>query len=669
MVRPLLGLLFGLGDGPEWQPAHWGVPSFGGEAMKRCARIARLQDIGRWAVRGVLGAGLLTLVALLGCTSLQPRLQSDDDNERYPIETIRDKVTVGNAMPIPVGGIALVVGLEGTGGDCPPDSWREILENELRKEGVQDIRRVMTAPDHAMVYVSGVIPPGSSKGDLIDLEVLLPRNSRATSLRGGYLHKCYLFNYDFAERLAPSADPNGSHGLLRGHHLVAAEGMLLVGMGTGDEEETASLKRGRIWGGGRCLAPTTFSLILNPNEQFARVAALVSERINETFQAGYRGDPGTSVAEAHDKYSVALRVPPQYRLNTPRFLRVVLDIPFTADPRAVSVPMSEKGEDHRSYRQRLADDLLDPAKTVVAALRLEALGQNSKSALKKGLKSEHPLVRFCSAEALAYLGDPEGGNELAEAVARSPLLRAFALTAMASLDEAVCHVRLAELVTSGQEDEVRYGAFRALRTLNKQHKLVQGEQLNDSFSLHRVQTNATPLVHISSMHRAEIVIFGDEPMLKPNFGLQAGEFVVTADKDNDHCWISRLPLHGGRPVRRPCSLELTKVLRTLADMGCMYPEAVALLQQADTGGALSCRLRCDALPQRTDVAELALLGQQKSDPRAAEAELIPGGQDLGPTPTLFDDGLAAHSVRVRKRQRLHDNAKRQQAQHDDAAQE
>jgi flagellar basal body P-ring protein FlgI len=296
---------------------------------------------------------MLTLLALLGCTSLQTRSQLDDDSEHYAIETIRDKVTVGNAVPIAVGGIGLVVGLEGTGGDCPPDSWREILENELRKEGHQDTRKILASPENAMVYVSGLIPPGTSKGDRIDLEVLLPRNSRATSLRGGYLHKCYLFNYDFAERLAPSADPNGPRGLLRGHPLVVAEGNLLVGMGHTDEDESASLKRGRIWGGGRCLAPTTFSLVLNPNEQYARVAALVAERINETFQAGFRGDPGTSVAEAKDKYSIALHVPPQYRLNRPRFLRVVLDIPYTPDPHMLSVPLNDKGDDHRSYRQRL----------------------------------------------------------------------------------------------------------------------------------------------------------------------------------------------------------------------------------------------------------------------------------------------------------------------------
>ena len=130
----------------------------------------------------------------------------------------------------------------------------------------------------------------------------------------------------------------------------------------------------------------------------------------------------------------------------------------------------------------------------------------------------------------------------------------------------------------GPEDVRATALSCALHTLNPRHKLVQGELLNESFWLHRVAPNTAPLAHISSTRRAEIVIFGEEPILKPAFGLQAGEFVVSATRDDNHCFISRVPLHGRR-LRRSCSLELTKVLRTLADMGCMYPEAIALLHR------------------------------------------------------------------------------------------
>src|SRR5262249_58545058 len=138
------------------------------------------------------------------------------------------------------------------------------------------------------VGVWALIRRGAAKTARLDVEVTLPHGSKATSLRGGHLHKCKLFNYDFADRLTSNSGPNAPRGLLKGHPHVEAEGMLLVGLGA-HGDEVASLKHGRIWGGGRCLASHTFSLVLKPDQQYARVAALVGERINETFQAGYRG--------------------------------------------------------------------------------------------------------------------------------------------------------------------------------------------------------------------------------------------------------------------------------------------------------------------------------------------------------------------------------------------
>lgn len=617
--------------------------------MNRRGSKDRLRRVGRWAAWGTLGSVLLALLGLLGCTSL-PRLQSEEEpTERYGVDTIGDKTVVGNAAPIPIGGVGLVEGLEGTGGDCPHDSYRAVLEDDLLKDGYRNVKEALTSPECAMVFVSGRIDPGSSKGDRIDLEVTLPRGSKATSLRGGYLHSCRLFNYDFAERLNPN--PNGPRGMLRGHAIVIAEGKLMVGLG--DSDDAVRVKHARIWGGGRFLTSAPFSIIIKSNQPSARLTALIAERINELFQAGFHGEPGAAVAEAKNRIGIQLRVPPQYRLNTPRFLRVVRFIPLSGQ---LDLP-SSKGDDRRSYRQKLADDLLDPAHTVAAALRLEALGQVSEVALKKGLDPKnHPLVRFCAAETLAYLGDPACGQELAAAVAKQPALRAFGLTALASLDEGISHVKLGELLTTSRDDEVRYGAFRALRTLNPRDPLVRGEHLNQSFWLHRVAPNTPPLVHISSMKRAEIVVFGEEPRLKPDFGLSAGEFIVTATKDDNRCSISRVPLHGS-PTRRTCSLELMKVLHLLADMGCMYPETVTILEQADSSGALSCRLRCDAFPQAVSVEELAQLGQKKGEGGEEDIELIPAGQDLGVTPTLFDKGLSTHSARVRQQQLLLDDSK------------
>src|SRR4029077_15801135 len=142
----------------------------------------------------------------------------------------------------------------------------------------------------------------------------------------------------------------------------------------------------------------------------------------------------TSVAAAETKSVVVLTVPAQYRLNLPRYLRVVRQ-----------VPLSETAESRIAYRRRLEERLLDPAHSVIAALKLEALGQDSIPILKRGLTSEHPLVQFCAAEALAYLGKASSGEVLARMVEQQPALRAFSLTALASLDEAICHVELRRL--------------------------------------------------------------------------------------------------------------------------------------------------------------------------------------------------------------------------------
>lgn len=593
----------------------------------------------------------VVLLALAGCAHQQTRLQSDEDGEREKepeIRTIGDVTSVANAEPIPVMGVGLVVGLEGTGGGAPPGGYRAMLEDQLRKRNYQDVKGILNSPNTSLVLVSAWIPAGARKGDRIDVEVSLPPQSKTTSLRGGILHETLLYNYDTARNLDPTY--GGPDRALRGHAVARAEGPLQVGLGDGDE--TARLRQGRIWSGGRCNIDRPFYLVLNGDQQYSRMAQAVNDRINERFHGVQAGGPH-SIAVAQNKAQVLLRVPPQYKHNLPRFLRVVRLIPLRERLDALrenrlaasgAGPGSVQVGSGSPYRRKLQEELLDPARTVTAALRLEALGEDSIAALKEGLKSDHVLVRFTSAEALAYLGSPSCGEELARIIEQQPVLRAYGLTALASLDEAVSHVKLRELLNAVSA-ETRYGAFRALWALDEHDQAVQGEQLNDSFWLHRTAPHAPPLVHLSSNRRPEIVLFGESPVLLPPFSLVAGDFTVTAGDGDDRCTLSRFSLRRG-PSRRQCSLDLAEVLRTMAEMGAIYPDAVELLRQADRCKSLSCRVAVDALPQATSVYELAKGGATDPEFLKTDAEVLDARADFGATPTLFEKGMPAGRVRM-----------------------
>jgi hypothetical protein len=554
---------------------------------------------------------------LLGCAHQQTRLQAEDEGDHdkeIEVRTIGDVSSVANADPIPISGIGLAIHLDGTGGGAPSGAYRQKLEDQLRKRQIENIKEILASPKTSAVLVQGFIPAGARKGDPLDIEITVPRESRTSSLRGGQLVECVLSNYDAKK----NRDGTGTY--LQGHPVAKAEGPLVVGFGDGDE--TAKLRQGRIWGGGRCQIDRPIYLLLNSREQRVRMAKTVADRINETLNGPFHSQM-VDLAEAKTKELVYIAVPAQYRLNLPRYLRVVRLIPLLQNE-AERIP----------YQRRLETQLLDPSRTVAAALRLEALGQDSIPTLKHGLTSKHPLVRFCSAEALAYLGDPSSGEELARAIREQPILRAFSLTAMASLDEAVCHVELARLLAE-PSPETRYGAFRALRALDENAEIVRGERLNDSFWLHRVAPNSPPLVHIATRNRAEIVLFGEEAALVPPFPILAGEYTITAGKEDSCCTITRISLrHGKRKLQ--CGLKLEEILHALTDMGGEYAEAIELLRRAEQLKCLNCPIAVDALPQAISVYDLAKVGAGDPELLKTHPEIVNAGDDFGSTPTLFE---------------------------------
>ncbi len=105
---------------------------------------------------------------------------------------------VGNPRELSiVSGVGLVVGLDGAGCPTPKGELRSLLEKELIQQKLEDIPKLLGSDNCAMVFVSAAILPGAHKNDSLDVEVTLPpgNQSKATSLRGGYLLGCSLRNY------------------------------------------------------------------------------------------------------------------------------------------------------------------------------------------------------------------------------------------------------------------------------------------------------------------------------------------------------------------------------------------------------------------------------------------------------------------------------------------
>ena len=583
-----------------------------------------------WCVRNRLGrltiavAFSLVCLNLIGCLdrSLPIIGQSKEKDILEKVMIVRDVTEVANAAPLQVSGVGLVTGLKGTGGGTPPGDLRKSLETDLRKRQYKNVKQLLDSPNHAMVIVSGLIPAGSRKADPIDIVVSLPPGSKVKSLKGGYLHPCFLRAFESTKRINP--DFKGGNRLLKGHVMARAQGPLVVGVDSTAKDSHHETK-GYLYDGGASHIDRPFFLIMRNDRRSAQVANAVAERINSMFrddtrkqnevrrlkkymlldevksQINYKfGHPMMSdhtIAKAANKTLIHVNVPWEYRLNQRRYLRVVMFL-----------PMQMTSEERMQYRQKLQTMLLDPAETVRAALRLESLGQQSVPILKKGLVHKHPLVRFAAAESLTYLNTTLGIDELGDLAREHPALRSYCLTAMASIDEAASHRQLRELLAD-KNSEVRFGAFRALQILGDEAPEIVGEDLNSALRIHKVARESEPMVHYSLNRQPEIVLFGRKSRLVAPFRIKCGEFNLTAEPGDRYCTIVRYDLQSVREIPRQCSFDLEVIIRTMAEMGAPYSTVVSMLQQTQESRHVSCPVAVNAIPQPLPVEELAKLGK------------------------------------------------------------
>lgn len=487
-------------------------------------------------------------------------------------------------------GVGLVVGLDGTGGDPPPSVYREALADDMRRRGIDDPETILRSRDTALVIIQALLPPTIRKGEAFDVDVRVPDGDTTTSLNGGWL---------LETELSEAAIIPGQ-GVMKGHILAKAKGSILITSGEGKTESTGLKVRGKILGGGTSKKDRDLRVQLRSDYRSVRQSKKIADKIGERFFAYNESGLREPLAKALTDQTIELKVYSRYKDNYPRYLQVIRNIAFRESQVARHVRM-----------EKLKTQLLDPDLSETASLQLEAIGNEAIPILKTGLKHPDSLVQFNSAMALAYLGQTDAVPVLGDAAVNERAFRVYALAALSTIDAGESHLLLRKLTNAQTDDggksidsaELRYGAFRALWTLDKRDPYLNGENMKEPntdreiFALHTLPTKGEPIIHLTQHRRSEIVLFGENQQFKTPMSVRAGNHIlVTAQPGKDRIVLSKY--QAGQPdKRKEVSSRVADVIRTAVEFGASYPDIAQMLLQAAKQQNLAGHIEIDALPQ------------------------------------------------------------------------
>ena len=505
--------------------------------------------------------------------------EAEENNFETKIETplLGDYVSVSGNSAIPLRGVGLVTGLNGTGGDPPPSNYRTDLLNEMKRRKVPSPQKILASRDTAMVIVTGFLPAMVEKSQHFDVRVVLPPNSTATSLKGGWL---------LDTRLAEEREISGA-GVKKGHHDATARGAILTALGADGSTKAspALLRRGSIPGGAISKTDRNLEIIIRNDRRSIKTAKNIERAISRRLFHYDRFGQRSSMATAKTDTMIELRVHPLYRNNYPRYRQMIGSIAFREDDVTQRLRM-----------EKLAEDILVPATAKRSAYELEAMGPTAIPFLKAALASPELEVQFHAALALTYLEDVSGVETLKEAAQQEPAFRAYALAALSVTTDADAVLAMRELL-SDDTLETRYGAVRALKENSSNDPSLGTIVFPNQFVVHAVDSSGPAAVHVVRYRFPEVVVFGTEQELAIPATLNCGHHLRVMGKAGESNLTVTRYVKNSDPIRQQCSPRLMDVLKTVAAMGASYPDVVQLLLEAENQHNLAGELGVDRLPQ------------------------------------------------------------------------
>jgi len=520
---------------------------------------------------------LLTVCYSGGCGGGSGRAKQDFSDLEDLGVTIGSLARVITPEPIPVEGLGLVVGLEGTGSaECPPQIrtyLKQYILRQLPAETKLDVDEFINNPHTAVVLVQGVIPAIASKNQYFDVRVTALPGTQTTSLVGGRLFT--------AELKIP-----GRFGVDT-RILADAEGPVYIDK---INNLQADKKTGYILAGGKVL--NEYKIVLLLHKLDFGMANRVRNRINGRFSG--------AAAKAVSSDRIEFIVPPKYREQKQRFVSMVAAMYLSHEPAINNKRIN-------AYVKRLSGSP-DKYSSEVA---LEAIGNECLNELGVLLKSSDEKTRLHAARCMLNLGSNAGLAALRRIAQDKE--SAYKLEALESITIGAKRndaVSISRKLLRDDDFRIRVAAYEQLRKLDDVS--VAQEFIGRSFYLEQVIQTGLKTVFVSRSGQPRFVLLGAPISCSGNIFVESekGDVIINAPKGQKYVNIIRK--HPKRPsviTQLKSSFDIGDIIRTLCDepaqegqkgrggLGVTYADAAALLKQMCDMGVVKADFHAGPMPK------------------------------------------------------------------------
>lgn len=512
----------------------------------------------------------VVLFSISYCEGAKKKKKDAEANEPTKLDrTVGDLAEVASQASIPVQGIGIVVGLNGTGSsECPPeirDYLRKYILTQVGRKDVVNPDTMIDSLDTAVVSVEGQISPAASKYQSFDLNVKALTGTQTTSLAGGRLFTTEL------KLIAKVADS-----LESSRNLAYAAGPIYIdGLGDGKKNLTS----GRVIGGGKVIDdyPVSLSLI-KPD---FRAAAYIRNRINQRF--------GKDAANALSESTINVSIPEQYRDKKERFIMLLK-----------SLYIASAAPNEATQINRLIEELKTAKDKTKYQISIEAIGRPATDKLAALLEVNDPDVKFAAATTLVACGDQRGLILLREA-AQNPASknRLAAIKTVGDYGFKKDVVALMGRLISDDNFDVRYTAYTYLEKFSDPS--VIRTVVAEDFFIDHVITGGPKTIYASRKQKMGITLFGAPIDCEKGIYIESddGGIIINSEPTDDRISILRKhPVTGGLMGPLKCSPRMSDIIKLLCDppapkdekrrpgLGVPYDELLKMLQKMSEKGAV-----------------------------------------------------------------------------------